>query len=93
MKELVGMYLRAFPGMQASIEDQVADGDSVVTRLTYRGTHKGDLEGVAPTGKEVTVTAINITRFEGGKSIEEWENSDQLAMMQQIGAIPAAAQA
>ncbi len=91
-KELVGMYLGAFPGMQVSIEDQLADGDKVVTRWTGRGTHTGDLEGVAPTGKEVTVTAITIARFEGGKIVEEWENFDELAMMQQIGAIPAAAQ-
>ena len=89
LKELLGMYLRAFPGMQISIEDQVADGDRVVTRFTSRGTHKGDLGGVAPTGKQVTVAAIAIDRFEGGKSVESWTSFDELAMMQQIGAIPA----
>ena len=93
VKELVGMYLGAFPGMQGSIEDQVAEGDRVVTRLTVRGTHKGDLGGIAPTGKEVTVTIINIARFDGGKFAESWENFDELGMMQQIGAIPAAAEA
>ncbi len=92
-KELMGMYLRAFPGMQCSVEDQVAEGDRVVTRWTMRGTHKGDLEGIAATGKAVTLTGIAVARVEGGKVVEEWENFDELAMMQQIGAIPATAQA
>lgn len=93
LKEMVAMYLAAFPDMRVSVEDQVAEGDKVVTRFTGRGTHKGDLEGVAPTGNPISVTGISIDRFEGGKLVEEWENFDELAMMQQIGAVPAAAEA
>ena len=93
LKEFWRMYLGAFPGMQLSIEDQVAEGDRVVTRFTMRGTHAGAIEGIAPTGKEVTVPGIVVHRFEGGQVVEEWESFDELAMMQQIGAIPAAAQA
>ena len=83
------MYLRAFPGIRVTVEDQVAEGETVVTRFTARGTHNGDLGGVAPTGKEVTVAGISIDRFEGGKCVEQWQSFDELAMMQQIGAIPA----
>ena len=89
MREVVGMYLRAFPGIRVTVEDQVAEGETVVTRFTARGTHNGDLGGVAPTGNEVRVAGISIDRFEGGKCVEQWQSFDELAMMQQIGAIPA----
>jgi predicted ester cyclase len=93
LKELAAGYLRAFPDLRMSIEDQIAEGDRVVTRWTAQGTHKGSLEGIAPTGKAVKVTGIVVDRFAGGKWVEEWESFDELGMMQQIGAIPAASRA
>ncbi len=87
-KAMHSMFLFAFPDAIASVEDIIAVGDKVATRWKIRGTHKGELQGMAPTGKEVTITGIIITRVEGGKVVEEWEAFDQLSLMQQLGAIP-----
>lgn len=78
----------AFPDIQLTIEDQIAEGDKVVTRWTMRGKHQGEFQGIAPTGKEVTMTGTFIHRIEGGKLAERWVNADQTAMLQQLGAIP-----
>ncbi|MGA8205561.1 MAG: ester cyclase [Woeseiaceae bacterium] len=77
----------AFPGLTFKIEDLVAAGDKVVTRWTLHGVQKGPFQGIAPTGKAVTVTGIIITRFEDGKAVEEWEEANLLGMMQQLGAL------
>lgn len=88
VKQFFRMYLAAFPDVRMVIEDQVAEGDRVVTRWTATGTHKGELMGIPPTGKQVRVSGIDINRLEGGKIIESWGSSDQLGMMQQLGVIP-----
>jgi len=88
MKQLLTMYRTAFPDLHYTVEDMVAEGDRVVVRFTATGTHQGDLMGIAPTGKQVTVTAMSINRIVGGKIVEEWESVDQLAMLQQIGVVP-----
>ena len=87
-KQLVTMYRNAFPDVRVTIDDVITEGDKVVIRWTGRGTHKGNLMSVAPTGKQVTVTGIGIDRFANGKIVEHWECFDQLGMMQQVGAIP-----
>jgi len=84
-KQMVTMYRTAFPDLHVTIGNMVAEGDNVAHRLILRGTHKGDLMGIAPTGKQVTLSAITISRFAGGKEVEAWTNSDQLDMMQQLG--------
>ena len=61
----------------------------MLTRWSARGTHQGDLQGIAPTGKSVTITGTTLCRFEGGKIAEAWELLDQMGMMQQLGVIPA----
>jgi predicted ester cyclase len=68
--------------------DQVAEGDRVVTRWTAQGTHKGELMGMAPTGKRVTLTATDIDRIANGKVVECWSSLDGAAMMQQMGIVP-----
>jgi steroid delta-isomerase-like uncharacterized protein len=78
----------AFPDTRMTIEDEIAEGDKVVIRWTIRGTHKGEYMGIAPTGKEVTVTGISVYRIERGKIVEDWSNNDMLGMLQQLGAIP-----
>lgn len=93
LRQLFTMYLGAFPDVQATLEDIIAEGDKVVCRLTYRGTHQGELFGIPATGKSVTVPSIVIQRLEGGKIAEEWESVDTLGMMKQLGAIPEAAPA
>jgi predicted ester cyclase len=69
-KQLAVMYKAAFPDMHLHVEDQLAEGDMVVSRWSAHGTHQGELMGIAPTGKEVTVTGIDIDRFEGGQIVE-----------------------
>ena len=87
-KQFVTMYLTAFPNTHFTIEDQIAEGDKVVTRYTARGTHQGPLMGISPTGKQATVTGIVINRFANGKVVEGWFNYDTLGMLQQRGVIP-----
>ena len=86
-------YLTAFPDARITVDEQFAAGDRVASRWTGRGTHQGEIEGISPTGKEVTVTGLTFSRFEGGKVIEEWITWDTLGMLVQLGAVPAPARA
>ncbi len=86
--QVVTMFRTAFPDIHATLEDMFAEGDKVAHRTTIRGTHKGDLMGIAPTGKQVTVSATVISRFAGGKEVEAWSNIDMLGMFQQLGVSP-----
>jgi steroid delta-isomerase-like uncharacterized protein len=88
IKQYVGMYRGAYPDTRFTVEDQIAEGDEVVTRWTGRGTHQGELMGIPPTGQEVTVTGIEFDRVSGGKLEETWVNYDAMGMMQQFGVIP-----
>ncbi len=89
VKGYVGMYRAAYPDTNFTLEDQIAEGDRVVTRWTGRGTHQGELMGVAPTGSRVEVPGILFDRVSEGKIEESWVVYDALGMMRQIGAIPA----
>lgn len=88
VKGLVTMYRTAFPDAHFTIEDQIAEGDKVATRWRASGTHKGDLMGIAPTGRKVTVTGITIDHFDGVRNMESWSNWDALGLMQQLGVVP-----
>ncbi len=92
-KQFISGYFTAFPDAHYTVEEMVAEGDRVVTRWTGRGTHKGDLMGIAPTGRQVTVPGMGVSRIAGGKVVEEWEFWDALGMFQQLGVIPTPAQA
>ncbi len=87
-KQFVNINATAFPDFHVTIEDMIAEGDKVVSRVTARGTHQGDFMGIAPTGKQFEVTAIIISRYAGGKMVEGWLVNDVLGMMQQIGVVP-----
>jgi steroid delta-isomerase-like uncharacterized protein len=87
-KENYNMILSAFPDIQITIEDQVAEGDTVVSRWTMSATHQGELMDIPPSGKRVEFTGVTISRIEGGKIVEDWDIYNALGMMQQIGAIP-----
>ena len=89
LKQLMSGYRSAFPDVEMTIEDQIAEGDKVVTRWTARGTHQGDLMGIAPTGKQATITGIFVDRLANGKLVESWANWDTFGMLQQLGAVPA----
>ena len=87
-KGVVGMYRTAFPDLRVPIEDLIAEGDRVVSRWTARGTHQGELMGIAPTGNQASVTGMIVDRISGGRIEEEWVDYDTLHLMQQIGAVP-----
>ena len=88
LKRFVSMYRNVFPDLNFTIEDQIAEGEKVGTRWVAHGTHQGELMGIAPSGKPVTVRAFTLQRFSGGKIAEDWAHYDALGMMRQIGAIP-----
>ena len=85
-------YREAFPDLTLTADHVIADGDYIATRWTAKGTHKGDLFGIAPTGKQTTVTGITIDRWVGGKVTESWTNWDTLGLLQQLGVVPGALQ-
>ena len=85
--QVVTMFRTAFPDLKVIIEDLVAEGDKVVQRWTSHVTHQGNLMGIPPTGKQVTLTGINIFRFAGGKIVERWGELDTLGILQQVGAL------
>jgi steroid delta-isomerase-like uncharacterized protein len=87
-KQFVSAFLTAFPDARFSLEDMIAEGDTVVTRQTFRGTHTGNFMGIPPTGKQVSTTGILITRLRNGKVVEQWSNYDDLGLLQQLGVVP-----
>ncbi len=93
LKQLLAGGLSAFPDLQATIADMVAEGDKVVVRSTLHGTHQGALMGIPATGKAVAITGLYLLRFAQGKIAEAWVEQDNLGMMQQLGVIPAPGQA
>ncbi len=76
-----------FPDAQNIVEDIVAEGDKVAARWTFRGTHKGEYLGIAPTGKYVTGTLTAIYRIAGGKIVECWGDADNLGLLRQLGVV------
>ncbi len=86
-KRYIGVFIQAFPDFHETIEDIVAEGDKVWVRFTFTGTHTGEYRGLAPTGKTITVTAVDIFRVIDGKVVEEWEVADGLDMLLQLGMI------
>src|SRR5215467_9102352 len=90
-RQFIGMYLAAFPDLHLTANDLIAEGDKVTARLTYGGTHRGELMGIPPTGKQATVTGIQIVCIADGRIVENWINFDALGMLQQLGVIPAMA--
>jgi predicted ester cyclase len=86
------MIQSAFPDIDVTIIDQIADGGKVVSRATMQGTHNGEFMGIAPTGKRVTAEVIDIVRIEGGKIVERWGIVDMMNVMQQLGVVPPSGQ-
>ena len=87
-KQFVSANLAAFPDLQNTIQDQIAENDLVVTRYVLRATHQGEFANIPPTGKSFTVTGIEIHRFAEGKLVELWNIPDMLGALQQLGIIP-----
>lgn len=87
-KQFFTMLFTAFPDIHVTLHDQVAEGDKVVTRKTFHGTHRGEFMGIAPTGKKIAVDVIDIFRFAGGKITDHWAVADMLGLKQQLGVVP-----
>ena len=92
-KMLITAYRNAFPDIHFTIDEQVAEGNTVVTRWTGQGTHNGELAGMPATGMPATVVGAGVDRIENGKIVESWGLFDQFGMLQQLGVIPAPGQA
>ena len=87
-KTLLKEFRSAFTDSNLDTEEEIAEGDKVVTRYTSRGTHKGEFMGIPATGKEVVSTGIVISRIAEGKIAEDWEEFDGIGYLQQLGVIP-----
>jgi steroid delta-isomerase-like uncharacterized protein len=87
-KKRTTLYRTAFPDLRLTAEDIIAEGETVVARWSCHGTHRGDLNGIAPTGKPITISGVSIARFDNGKMVEGFVNWDALGLMQQLGVVP-----
>ena len=88
LKQHIRMFEAAFPGYQLSEEDLIVEGDKAAVRSVMTGTHQGELMGIPPTGKQVSVSVMLVYRVAEGKIVEFWMNGDMLGLLQQLGAIP-----
>jgi predicted ester cyclase len=89
--QVLVMFRSAFDGHQ-TLEDMIAEGDKVADRWTFRGTHRGEFFGIPPTGKQVTMTGMDISRIENGQIVDVWHQEDILGLMLQLGVVPAPGQ-
>ena len=89
IKQAVTLFRSAFPNLTYFVHEEIAEGDLVMTRFSARGTQRGPFLGVAPTGRVVTYTGMDLNRIAKGLIVESWVNYDALALLQQIGLVPA----
>jgi len=89
VKGLINSLRMAFPDLHATVDEQVAEGDKVVSRVTMTGTHHGEFMGIPPTGKSFSIPGVSIWKVQDGMLISEWVNWDSMGMMQQLGLAPA----
>jgi steroid delta-isomerase-like uncharacterized protein len=88
IKRRISDWRAAFPDWQFTVEDMLAEGDAVMTRCTVRGTHRGELFGLPPTGREVAYTEIFLSRVSNGRIVEQSVLIDRLGLLQELGALP-----
>jgi len=86
-KKRVTLYRTAFPDLRLTVEDIIAEGEAVMSRWSCRGTHKGDLSGIAPTGRPFNISGMTVARLANGKIAESYVNWDALGLMQQLGVV------
>ena len=92
VKAVVSMFRSGMPDLRVTIDDMIAEGDRVATRYTIEGTHEGDLFGVPPTGRRLSIESMTVERVSGGKIREHRRITDTLDMMQQLGVVPESGQ-
>ncbi len=89
VKAFVTVFRTAFPDLKATLSHLMAEDDMVVGRGTWTATHRGEFMGIPPTGKRVSFAVFDIVRIVDGKAVEHWGTTDTMAMMQQLGVVPA----
>ena len=90
LKQVLRAFLIGCPDLQITIDDLLAEGDTVTKRWTYHATHTGDLSGMPPTSNRIIMSGLELFRLEGGKIVECWLAYDNLSLLQQLGVIPGA---
>jgi C-1 hydroxylase len=88
VSSLITGFMQAFPDLEFKIENMVADGDFVATRMAARATHRHEFMGVPPTGRQVTCSVMGLVRVTEGRIVEHWNVMDELHLMHQIGLVP-----
>ncbi len=91
-RQMSAMFYAAFPDLVHHVDEQTAEGDRVVNRLAVRGTHRGEFQGIAPTGRRIEMAAISIQRVDAGRLVGGWILADLAGLLQQLGAMPAPGQ-
>ena len=89
LRWLIQAYRTGFPDIHVDVDDQMAEDNKVLTRITIQGTHTGQFMNISPSNKKVKVTALVVTRFVDGQNVEGWAELDRFGLMQQLGVIPA----
>ena len=92
-KQVVAMFSASFPDLKHTVDEIVAEGDTVAARWTVRGTHRGEFQGIPASGKQVTLSGITVHHLKDGKLRETWLSFDNMELLQRLGAVPAPAQA
>jgi steroid delta-isomerase-like uncharacterized protein len=87
-RQFTAPFVEAFPDLRLTIQDITAEGDTVAARVAFHGTHRGEFQGLPPTGKQVAFSSMEFNRVVDGKVEEHWVEIDLLGLMQQLGAIP-----
>jgi steroid delta-isomerase-like uncharacterized protein len=90
LHDFVKQIRSAFPDLETSVDDMLVEGDEIAVRSTFRGTHEGDFMGIPATGKKVAVANYDFVRMENDQAVEHWGTIDSAALMEQLGAVPAA---
>lgn len=87
-RQFTGSFAQAFPDLRLTVEEIVCEGEMVAARVTFRGTHRGEFQGMGPTDNEVVFSSMEFNRVVGGKVVEHWVELDLFGLMGQLGAIP-----
>jgi steroid delta-isomerase-like uncharacterized protein len=87
-KKRLTLYRNAFTDLRLTVEDMIAEGETVMARWSCRGAHKGKLSGIAPTGKQIAISGVTVCGVANGKIVEGWVNWDAPSLMQQLGVVP-----
>lgn len=96
VEETIGAYrafFAGFPDLRLSVEETICEGERIAVRFAISGTHQGEFQGIPPTGRQIAAQGITTLHYRDGRVVERWNQLDQLAMLQQLGVLPAPAQA